>query len=74
MKTRPAGMLSNEEAAEFLGVHRATLNRWRYDDRKQPGKDKPVHFKMGGAVMYRKKDLEKFLEACAIRSVADEYS
>ncbi len=57
-------LLSNEEAAEYIGVRKETLDAWRCIGRYQI-----PHIKVGRLVKYRKSDLDAWLEsrrvACA---------
>jgi len=48
-------LLSNREAAEFLGLSEDTLPRWRWSGIG------PVYLKVGRTVKYRLSDLETFL-------------
>jgi excisionase family DNA binding protein len=53
--------MSTEEAAEFLGVRKSTLETWRA---KRRG---PKYCKPGGKrVTYRVADLRAYLAACAV--------
>lgn len=48
-------MLRTKEAAEYLGLTKATLEAWRV---RGGG---PVFLKMGKSVRYRKSDLDAFI-------------
>ena len=50
-------LLSNEEAAYYIGVRRETLDAWRCTGRQQI-----PHIKVGRLVKYRKSDLDAWLE------------
>lgn len=57
-QSEPHAMLTTEEAADYLGMTSTTLNAWRCSKAiRLP------YVKMGGAVRYRKSELEKFIEA-----------
>lgn len=50
--------LTEEKAAEFLGVSHATLSRWRLQ------KKGPPHYKIGERrITYKKRDLEAWVES-----------
>lgn len=48
--------MNTEGAADYLGLRPATLNNWR-----QTGKG-PRFLRIGGRVMYRRQDLDAYLE------------
>lgn len=48
-------MLTTQEAAQYLGLAPATLNKWRVY------KTGPRFFKLGRAVRYRRDDLDAYL-------------
>nr|EDZ38383.1 MAG: Hypothetical protein CGL2_10305005 [Leptospirillum sp. Group II '5-way CG'] len=48
-------LLSNSEAAEFLGMSPDTLPRWRWAGIG------PVYLRVGRSIKYRRADLEAFL-------------
>ncbi|AKS22509.1 hypothetical protein ABH19_00140 [Leptospirillum sp. Group II 'CF-1'] len=48
-------LLSNSEAAEFLGMSPDTLPRWRWAGIG------PAYLKVGRSIKYRREDLEAFL-------------
>jgi hypothetical protein len=54
-------LFDEREAAQRLGLSVATLRRRRL--RRQP----PVWAKLGSRVLYRKQDLESFVEANVVR-------
>ena len=49
-------MKSIDEAVKKLGVSKSTLATWRAD------KKNLAYYKVGGRVMYKDSDLDKFLE------------
>ena len=57
--------LKTEEAAKFLQVKPATLEQWRWS-----GKG-PLFVKLGRSVMYRKADLDAFIEARVFGSTTE---
>ncbi|OPL16338.1 MAG: excisionase [delta proteobacterium ML8_D] len=59
-------MLRTKEAAQFLGLKKATLEAWRC---KGGG---PVFLKMGKAVRYRQEDLNSFLKSNLRTSTSDQ--
>jgi excisionase family DNA binding protein len=54
----PTGLLTTEQAADYLAVKPATLSTWRSTNRK-----KLAYVKVGGQVRYRREDLERFVDA-----------
>ena len=50
-------LANNSNAADYIGVASATLSYWR-----TTGTQKIPFIKVGGRVMYRVSDLEKWLE------------
>ena len=54
----PNEMLSNRDAAAYLGVAESTLNNWRWH-----GKRPLQYVKLGHIVRYRKSDLDAFISA-----------
>jgi predicted DNA-binding transcriptional regulator AlpA len=60
--------LRTPEAAEFLGVAPATLEKWRYER-----SDGPPFRKLGTVVVYDLGDLEQWLAGHTLRSGADSY-
>jgi hypothetical protein len=57
----PTQLCDEREAARRLGLSVATLRRRRLN--QQP----PIWVKLGGRVLYRKQDLESFIEANVVR-------
>ena len=58
-------MMTNREAARFLGFAPATLKK-----RRMQG-DPPSYFKIGKAVRYRRDDLERYLNECRVTAGDD---
>lgn len=52
------GLLSEKEAATFLGISQRTLSKWRQD-----GKGPTFQRLSRRLIRYRQEDLERFLEA-----------
>jgi hypothetical protein len=64
--TRPISpFLVTAAAASYLGLKKATLERWRC---RGGG---PVFHKLGGRCFYRQEDLDAFAEARRRKSTAD---
>ena len=64
--------LSIEQAAAYMGIGKATLNRWRYSE--QPiGTKQPKYHKVGARIYYLPEDLDAFLANTAIESAGDAY-
>lgn len=61
----PTERLNNREAADYLGLKAATLNKWRCHG------DGPPFIKVGRLIRYRKTDLDAFLQAGARASTSD---
>jgi Helix-turn-helix domain len=59
-------VLTEQEAARFVGVTVHALRAWRW--RK---KDGPAYLKLGSCVRYRMRDLEAHLESHLVKSVPD---
>ena len=57
-------MLMTEDAAQYLGLAKATLNKWRCHG------GGPIFVKLGRAVRYRREDLDRFLEARSLSSTS----
>jgi excisionase family DNA binding protein len=58
-------LLTDVEAAEFLGLKPKTLARWRWK-----GKG-PVYRKIGRKIRYARSDLEDYVGSSARRSTSD---
>ena len=54
----PTGLLTTEQAANFLGIQPGTLTVWRSTNRRIL-----AYVKIGSQVRYRREDLEKFVVA-----------
>lgn len=57
--------MNNREAADYLGLKAATLNKWRCHG------DGPPFIKVGRLIRYRKIDLDAFLMRGLRRSTAE---
>ena len=53
------------EAAQYIGVSVATLNRWRYKE-VALGVKQPRYYKVGIRIFYQRKDLDAFLKSCVV--------
>jgi predicted DNA-binding transcriptional regulator AlpA len=60
------GLLTEKEAAEFLGIKPATLHFWR----KTAARRGPSFIKIGWLVRYRLADLETYLKERTVQSTA----
>lgn len=61
----PSPLMHPDDAAAFLCVSRRTLDRWRFDGTG------PAFIKLGGAVRYRRADLDAFIAAGVVSSTAE---
>lgn len=61
----PGERLSNREAAAYLGLKAATLNKWRCHG------DGPPFIKVGRLIRYRRADLDAYLMGRLRRSTSD---
>lgn len=50
-------LMTPQAAAEYLGLQRCTLDRWRSTGGKLP------FYKVGGRIFYKRPDLDAFIEA-----------
>ncbi len=57
--------LSNEQAAEYLGLKAATLNKWRVYG------EGPPFIKVGRLIQYRKTDLDDYLSSRLVKSTSE---
>jgi excisionase family DNA binding protein len=64
-ETTGRGVLRPNEAAEFLGLARQTLARWRHEG------SGPRYSLAGRLVRYHVADLERWLESRAVTSTAE---
>ncbi|GJL95392.1 MAG: hypothetical protein DHS20C05_17970 [Hyphococcus sp.] len=65
MQNENAERLTNSEAAEYLGLKIATLNKWRVYG------DGPPYLKVGRLIQYRKSDLDAYLNERLMRSTSE---
>ena len=56
-------LMTTKETAEFLRVNRATLYRWRREDIS------PKYYNLNGKVMYKRSDLNRYLNQIAHTSL-----
>jgi len=54
----PSGLMTPEQAAEYLSIKPATLAVWRSTNRKQL-----AYVSVGGRVRYRQQDLDDFISS-----------
>ena len=66
LPTQPSDLLTNDEAAEYLGVSPKTLPVWRTTQRY----DLPF-IKVGRLIRYRRSDLDEWLERQTHRSTTE---
>lgn len=59
-RTKKNHLLSVEEAADYIGLARITLTRYRLNDRG------PTYLRVGHKIRYRKKDLDIWLDSRAV--------
>lgn len=57
-------VLNTKEAADYVGLSKPTLERFRISG------DGPTYVKLGGAVRYRKAELDTWLESRLTRSTS----
>ncbi len=58
-------VMNTTEAAEYVRLGKPTLERFRISG------DGPAYVKLGGAVRYRRSDLDDWLESCVTRSTSE---
>jgi excisionase family DNA binding protein len=58
-------ILNTREAADYVRLGKPTLERFRISG------DGPIFVKLGGAVRYRKLDLDTWLESRRVRSTSE---
>lgn len=59
----PREYLDVDAAADFVGVSRATIDRWRMD------REGPAFIKIGQRVMYALADLRAFMTSCRVEAL-----
>jgi hypothetical protein len=59
MTDSPAGWLSTEEAADYLGVAPNTLRTWRFRSKVEPVG--PPSYAIGASIRYRVADLDAWV-------------
>ena len=52
----PSGLMTTEQAADYLAIKPATLSVWRSTNRRRL-----AYVKVGGQVRYRRTDLDQFI-------------
>lgn len=57
--------LNNQEAAQYLGLKAATLNKWRVYG------EGPPFIKVGRLVRYRRSDLDAYLSGRRVQSTSE---
>lgn len=62
----PDALLTESQAAAILNVAAATLTAWRATKRTA----QPIHCRIGGAVRYRRSDIDAFVQASVQRADA----
>lgn len=58
-------MLNTREAADYVRLGKPTMERFRISG------EGPVFVKLGGAVRYRRADLDSWIETRLVRSTSD---
>ena len=53
-------MLTDHEVAESYGLTVYCVRRWRYEGRG------PKFLRLGGAIRYRAKDVQEFMDSCVV--------
>ncbi|RYF61161.1 MAG: DNA-binding protein [Comamonadaceae bacterium] len=56
--TPTEALLTEAQAAGILNIAPATLTAWRATKRAR----RPIHCKVGGAVRYRRADIDRFID------------
>lgn len=56
--------LTTQQAADYLGMRKQTLDLWR-----SSGRNQIPYFKLGRAVRYLRSDLDAFLATCRMTAV-----
>jgi excisionase family DNA binding protein len=62
-KYRNRHTLDGKEAAQYLGLHRSTLDKWRMDRAILP------FHRVGRKVLYLRSDLDTYLASCRVEPV-----
>jgi len=65
MSTIVTEVMTTIEAAAYVGLKKSTMERFRFLGQG------PAYCKLGGAVRYRKKDLDAWLDSRAVSSVKE---
>ena len=65
MSTIVTEVMTTVEAAAYVGLKKPTMERFRFLGQG------PAYCKLGGAVRYRKKDLDAWLDSRAVSSVEE---
>jgi excisionase family DNA binding protein len=65
MSTIVTEVMTTIEAAEYVGLKKPTMERFRFLGQG------PAYCKLGGAVRYRKKDLDEWLDSRLVSSVEE---
>ena len=65
MSTIVTEVMTTIEAAEYVGLKKPTMERFRFLGHG------PAYCKLGGAVRYRKKDLDEWLDSRLVSSVEE---
>jgi excisionase family DNA binding protein len=65
MSTIVTEVMTTIEAAEYVGLKKPTMERSRFLGQG------PAYCKLGGAVRYRKKDLDEWLDSRLVSSVEE---
>ena len=65
MSTIVTEVMTTIEAAEYVGLKKPTMERFRFLGQG------PAYCKLGGAVRYRKRDLDEWLDSRLVSSVEE---
>ena len=65
MSTIVTEVMTTVEAAEYVGLKKPTMERFRFLGQG------PAYCKLGGAVRYRKRDLDEWLDSRLVSSVEE---
>jgi len=68
LETSDTERLNNAQAAAYLGLKIATLNKWRVYG------DGPPFIKVGRLIQYRKSDLDTYLNGRLMRSTSEAFA